>query len=244
MMKINRLGLIAAGALAFLSSCNNDDDGGRIEIRDPAEVKAENDSDIREYLSTHFYNYEEFQAAADADSTDFDFKIVIDTIAGENSDKIPLMEQVEEKTVAVEISETETLDHTLYYLVARQGDSIAPKRIDSTLVRYKGFLLNDVVFDRNENIPVWFKLKDITDAGFGQAGRGFAEFMPELNSGGKIEINEEDGTYSISGGYGVGMVFMPSGLGYYFRGQGSIPPYAPIAFTIDLLRVKDVKEEE
>lgn len=229
---------MAMGAVALLSSCNNDDNGGSVEVRDPAEVVAENDADIREYLSTHFYNYEEFRAAAEdptyADSTGFDFKIVIDTIAGENSDKISLMDEVEEKTVALEISEEETLDHTLYYLVARQGDSIAPKTTDSTLVRYKGFLLNDFIFD-NSNAPVWFNLSSNV--------RGFSEFMPALKAGGDIEINEADGTYIVSGDYGVGMVFMPAGLGYY-SGSGSIPAYTPIAFTVDLLKVREIEEEE
>ncbi|UGU15050.1 hypothetical protein LS482_15350 [Sinomicrobium kalidii] len=246
MMKITRTGLMAMGAVALLSSCNNDDNGGSVEVRDPAEVAVENDADIKEYLSTHFYNYEEFDAAAKdstyADSTGFDFKIVIDTIAGENSDKVSLMDQVEKKTIAVELSAEETLDHTLYYLVARQGDDVAPTTTDSTLVRYKGFLLNDVVFD-NSNTPVWFNLESIVEAGFGRSGRGFAEFMPALHSGGEIDINEEDGTYIISGDYGVGMVFMPAGLGYY-SGSGSIPAYTPIAFAIDLLRVEKIEEEE
>ncbi|MGS2762307.1 FKBP-type peptidyl-prolyl cis-trans isomerase [Sinomicrobium sp. M5D2P9] len=241
MMKINRLGLVAIGALILLGSCRKDDNGGGVEVRDPAEVAAENDADIREYLSTHFYNYEEFQAAAEdstyAESTGFDFKIVIDTIAGENSNKESLMDRIEEKTIAVEISADETLDHTLYYLVARQGDNDsipATKTTDSTLVRYKGFLLNDFIFD-NSNTPVWFNLSNNI--------RGFREFMPALKSGGKIEINEEDGTYVISGNYGIGMVFMPAGLGYY-SGSGSIPAYTPIAFTVDLLRVREIKEEE
>lgn len=234
-MKINRIGLATIGALVFLGSCKKDDNGGTIEVRDPVEVAAENDADIREYLSTHFYNYEEFEAAAGADNTDFDFRIVIDTIAGENSNKTSLMEQVEVKTVAVEISTDETLDHNLYYLVARQGDaSIAPKTTDSTLVRYKGFLLTDYVFD-NSNTPVWFNLSNNI--------RGFSEFMPALKYGGEININEDTGLYEVSGDYGIGMVFMPAALGYY-SGSGSIPAYTPIAFTVDLLRVKVIKEEE
>lgn len=240
MMKINRLGLVVMGAVVLLGACRNDDNGGGVEVRDPAEVAAENDATIREYLSTHFYNYEEFEAYKDSayvDSTDFDFKIVIDTIAGENSDKTPLMAQVTEKTIAVELSADETLDHKMYYLVARQGDNDsipATKSTDSTLVRYKGFLLNDFIFD-NSNTPVWFNLSNNI--------RGFREFMPALKSGGEININEEDGTYVISGNYGIGMVFMPAGLGYY-SGSGSIPAYTPVAFAVDLLRVREIKEEE
>ncbi|MGS2740125.1 FKBP-type peptidyl-prolyl cis-trans isomerase [Sinomicrobium sp. M5D2P17] len=236
MMKINRLGLVVMGAIVLLGACRNDDNGGGVEVRDPAEVATENDADIREYLSTHFYNYEEFKVAAEQDSTDFDFRIVIDTIAGENSDKTPMIDQVEVKTIAVEITEEETLDHKLYSLVARQGnsDSLAPKTTDSTLVRYKGFLLNDFIFD-NSNAPVWFNLSNNI--------RGFSEFMPVLNSGGKIDINEEDGTYIVSGNYGIGMVFMPAALGYY-SGSGSIPAYTPIAFSVDLLKVRVIKEEE
>ncbi|RAV27661.1 hypothetical protein DN748_17325 [Sinomicrobium soli] len=222
------------GVLTLLHSCKKDDDGGQIEVRDPVEVEAENDQDIRDYLSSHFYNYEEFEAAASGELDDFDYKIVIDSISGENSDKTPMIDQVRDTVIPIEIGENETLNHTLYYLVARQGDSIAPKVTDSALVRYKGFRLNDVVFDRS-NIPVWFNLNNVV--------QGFYEFMPALRSGGEITVDEEDGTYRYSGDYGVGVVFMPAGLGYY-SSQGSIPAYSPLAFTIDLFRVREIEVDE
>ncbi|WP_461532996.1 FKBP-type peptidyl-prolyl cis-trans isomerase [Sinomicrobium sp.] len=234
MMKINRLGLAVVGTLTLLYSCKKDDDGGRIEVRDPVEVEAENDSDIRDYLSTHFYNYEEFEAAASGELEDFDYKIVIDSIGGENSDKIPLIDQVKDTVIPIEIGEDEPLDHKMYYLVARQGDQEAPEKTDSALVRYKGFRLNDAVFDRS-NVPVWFDLNNVV--------QGFSEFMPYLKSGGEIIVDEEDGTYLYSGNYGVGLVFMPAALGYY-TGQGSIPSYSPIAFSIELFRVREGEAEE
>ena len=77
------------GLTAFLAfACNNDDDGGlaQVEVRDRTEVAVEDDQALLDYLSTHFYNYEDFESP----SEDFDYQIVFDTIAGENADKEPI----------------------------------------------------------------------------------------------------------------------------------------------------------
>lgn len=256
-MKINRLGLVAMGTVALLSSCNNDDDGGgTVELRDPVEVASENDADLKEFLSTHFYNYEEFDAAADnPDSTDFDFKIVIDTIAGENSNKKSLMEQIATKTFTIDIpegltSEQETVDFTLYYLVAREGDDIAPQNTDSTLVRYRGAYLNSTPFDAT-NTPVWSYLGRKGTNNLGEElfiyGQSVREFMPELKSGGEI-IENEDGTVTTTGNYGIGAAFFPAssspyGIGPFTLGQQPAS-YTPVMYTVDLLRVREVEEEE
>jgi len=49
--------------IGLLSGCG-EDDGIDVEIvppRDLDEVAIENDAEIREYLQSHFYNYEEFE---------------------------------------------------------------------------------------------------------------------------------------------------------------------------------------
>ena len=70
--------------MGFLFSCASDDDLDPILVppRSLTEVESENDEEIRDFLQTHFYNYEEFENPP----MDFDFKIVFDTIAGDNSD--------------------------------------------------------------------------------------------------------------------------------------------------------------
>ena len=106
-----------------------------IPPRDRGEEAIPSTAEIETYLTTHFYNYEEFQAPP----ADFDFKIKLDTIAGDNSDKIPLMEQVSFKSVKDRIDESVT--YKLYYLTAIQGEGVSPDFPDITSITYEGTYL-------------------------------------------------------------------------------------------------------
>ena len=85
------IGIVAA-------SCKNDDDDEVISIppRLLADQTVDDDVAIQAYLETHFYNYEEFENPPE----DFDFKIEIDTIAGVNADRIPLLSQISSETAS------------------------------------------------------------------------------------------------------------------------------------------------
>ena len=112
-MRLNKYFLagIALAGLIF-TSCNDDDDGGvePVELRDEREQAVIDDDSIVEYLTTHFYNYEEFENP----TPDFDYNIVFDTIAGENSDKKSILESplLETKKVTYKVNETE-IDYNL-----------------------------------------------------------------------------------------------------------------------------------
>lgn len=221
----------------FILSCSNDDDID-IQVIPPrmlSEVEEENDADIREYLQTHFYNYEDFESPP----AGFDFKIVFDTIAGDNSDKTPLINQVSSGQVSVSsdefaLSEEETVTHTYYYFVAREGLDENPTVADSVLVRYRGLLLDGTDFDGSFVNPIWFDLAAIQ--GPGQGARGFSVAMPNFEIGGPI-MDNGDGTVSVDD-YGVGAMFLPSGLGFFNSSQSEISPYDPLIFTIDLWGLK------
>ncbi len=233
-MKLGKL-LFVFSLLVSIWACNNSDDG--FEVIPPrllAEVEIENDAEIREYLSTHFYNYEEFQNPP----VGFDFKIVVDTIAGENADRIPMIDQAQSATVSVSsvefaLEETTTVDHTYYYIVAREGIGESITVADSSLVRYEGSLINGLVFDGSENIPIWFDLARIQAPL--QGFRGFSEAMVNFRAGGEFQTNP-DGTFTVDG-FGVGMMIFPSGLGSFNGSQAGIPQYSPIIFTVDLFTV-------
>ncbi|WP_136467105.1 FKBP-type peptidyl-prolyl cis-trans isomerase [Flagellimonas onchidii] len=234
--------------VALFSSCNNDDNGGGLEVIPPrllADVAIEDDEEIREFLETHFYNYEEFQNPP----AGFDYRIKIDTIAGENSDKKPMSDFVGSKEIKVSssehlLSEEETdIVHTLYYISARPTteelkeireqkscEDCFPTVADSVFVRYEGKLLNGTSFDASLNNPIWFDLARLQD--LTQGFRGFAEGVPNFIKGNNI-IDNGDGTVTVED-YGVGLIIMPSGLATFNRAQGAIPQYAPLMFTVDL----------
>jgi len=240
----------------FLTSCNRDD-GNDIISETPrllAEVAPENEQEIQEFLSTHFYNYEEFASPP----ADFDYRIVIDTIAGENADKTPLIQFVD--SIEVNVSSFELLlpeeendiPHKLYYLSTRPTndevevirnsglcDGCFPTVADSVFVRYEGRLLDGTVFDSALNNPVWFDLARLQD--LTQGFRGFAEGIPFLKKGDAI-IENEDGTVDVEN-YGVGMIIFPSGLGNYNRLGSAIPQYSPLIFTIDLFTLNETDHD-
>ncbi|MGB5820068.1 MAG: hypothetical protein WBG90_11340 [Saonia sp.] len=236
-MKITKI-LAFAIIAVLLWSCGNDDDMN-IEVVPPrllSEVAVEDDAEIKAYLETHFYNYEEFAAPP----ADFDFRIVIDTIAGENAGKTPLMSQVETETVAISSSDfllddgEENVIHTYYYLEAREGDGASPTFADSTFVRFEGTLLNGTVFDAVNTVST-FDLPTFQFPGPGssRAFRGVSEGIQRLKTGSTI-IDNPNGTFDVEGS-GIGMVIFPSGLGTFNGNRASIPQYSPLIFKLEIL---------
>jgi len=214
--------LLFIALLAILSSCSSDDSSDVIVVppRPLAEVEAENDADIREYLQTHYYNYEEFESPP----ADFNFKIVLDTITGDTKDKIPLIDQVSTMTIAVSsetfnLDEDVTVDHTLYYLAAREGIGESPTVGDSTFVAYEGQLLSGEIFDSNITYT-WQYLPFFL--------RGYAAGVSQFKVGGEV-ISNIDGTVDITGS-GIGLMFIPSGLAYFDN-----PPLGSGIFNYDIL---------
>lgn len=209
-----------------ITSCKKDD-GVSFEPPKPlSETIAEEAAQIKAYLETHFYNYEEFQNPP----ADFDYKIDIDTITGDNADKTPLIEMMTAKKVIIRseevfVDDDKQLEHTYYYLVAREGIGASPTAVDSTFIRYEGSLINGTIFDGSTENPVWFDLVGTV--------RGFGSGTQWLKAG-EVSAQNPDGTFEIDN-YGVGMVVFPSAMGYYSRQQGTIPSYSPLIFKIDLM---------
>ena len=192
------LTLLAVTAL-FLQSCRNDDEGpDSIPPRDRGEEAVTGTLEIEEYLETHFYNYEDFQSPA----ADFDYRIQFDTIAGDNAGKTPLMEQVDFKTVQDRTDEDVT--YKLYFLKAIEGDGNEVQFPDILDISFEGRFVSDEVFD-NSDIPTRLDLTSVIN--------GFQDGLAEFK-GATTTIVNPDGTVDFEG-FGVGAVFVPSGLGYF-----------------------------
>jgi hypothetical protein len=230
-------------SIGLLAGCGNDD-GIDVEIvppRDLAEVEAENDADLREFMQTHFYNYEDFRNPP----ADFDYRIILDTIAGDNAGKTPLIDQVTPVQINVTNEELGLKDqpdqiHTFYYLVAREGVDDSPSVADSAFVTYRGSLLDGRDFDGSFTEPIWFDLARIQ--GPLQGARGFAEAMPYFKSAINITVNPDGTIGSLDGG--VGLMLMPSGLGYFNAPPSvAIPAYAPLIFSIEMFSVEEADHD-
>ena len=213
---------------ALLFSCNKDDNGddGTVPVRDRAEQELADQEALQTFLETHFYNYKQFENP----SANFDYVIRIDTINAANADKTPLIDSdlLEEKIVT-----RENVDYKIYILKVREGVKDRPTFADSTLVSYRGELLNQDMFD-NSITPVWFDLTRVVT--------GFAQTLPEFKGASGFTVNQ-DNTVTFNNDYGIGAVFMPSGLGYFSTPQVSIPSYSPLIFTFNLYGVNEADHD-
>ena len=226
MNRTNNLILCLLVALVGLSGCRNDDNNGgpeAIPARDRGEESLAAQTEIEEFLQTHFYNYEEFENPP----ADFDFNIVFDTIAGDNSDKIPLIQQVSSKTVTDR--EESDVEYTLYYLDAITGGGEDLQYPDIASIAFEGRLLDLELFDSSV-IPLQIDLTGVIN--------GFQDALIEFNGATQI-ISNPDGTVSFEN-FGVGAVFIPSGLGYFLEPppQSIIPVYAQLLFTFKVYDVQ------
>ncbi|MGB3591499.1 MAG: peptidylprolyl isomerase [Nonlabens sp.] len=216
MNKVKILGLLLGAIVLY--SCGSDDDSDAIPDRDRNEVALEDAIELRSYLDTHFYNYEELSSAAPSEDVAIELSPTPLTTTG----TIPLSEQVEERSLI-----RDGVNYTYYVLKVREGNGgLKPLFADSTLVSYQGKLLDNTVFDSSVN-PIWFDIPGVI-AGFGAALQEF--------EGATVITPEPDGTLSFQGS-GVGAVFLPSGLGYFSRSINGIPAYSPLSFTFQLRSV-------
>ena len=186
--------------------CSDDNNTSEpVALRDFSEQSITDDALLVDYLSNHFYNYEDFPRADDTVVT-----ISIDTISGDNADKTPMIDQVQQLSVPITDANGVVTNHTLYYLVAQQGSELEkkPSIVDSTYVSYRGELLTGTIFDQR-NTPIWFDNITVV-SGFRY---GLQNFAPGTFS------QDADGTISFRD-YGQGILFMPSGLGYYSSARG------------------------
>jgi len=220
---MNKFNIYLFLIITLLFSCNKDDDDGEIEIRDYSEQVVADEQTIEEYLRTHYYNYEDFNSS---NSFEVDIKVRIDSITDVTANKTPLFDQVKIKTINVSSSRgigAEKTPHNLYYIIAREGVVSNPSVVDSVYITYKGMLTDNHVFDERK-YPVWLDLANSL--------QGFREGVSELKSG-EFRQNS-NGTIQYSS-FGVGLFFLPSGIGYFENTTADIPEYSPLIFSVSLM---------
>ena len=239
-MKFSKLLPVLALGLSIIA-CNNDDDGGgsTVELRDVDEVRIEDNDSIVEYLKTHHYNYYEFENP----TPDFDYKIRFDTITeGKKDTIIPLFDQVVTREY-----DYQEIPHTLYLLIVREGVGEKPMLGHSVLHQYEGMLLNGEVFDQSYQ-PLNRTTLSVDSDGFnvftgGASVEGFNRILTGELGIGTGYVDNPDGTITWNPDYGIGAVFMPSGLGYFATLRGSIPSYSPLIFKVDVYGFDEVDQE-
>ncbi len=236
-MRLTRLLIISVLLSTFFIACKSDDDNGPEPVppRDQGEQAIADDEAIISYLQTHFYNKEDFENPTER----FDYKIRFDTISEDNSGRTPL---IESDLLSTEIVTRNEVDYTIYILKIREGVGSHPTFADSTFQNYKGELLNRTVFDNTIN-PVWFDHPGtLTQNNSGIEVTGLTLALTEFGESSGFTVND-DNTVSWNNDFGIGAVFVPSGLAYFNSGRATIPAYSPLIFSFQLYRVNEADHD-
>ena len=135
----------------------------------------------------------------------------------------------DQNSLLIDLVETFTttyfdVEYDYYVLKVNQGGSDnSPIFSDKVRVSYEGILMDNTVFDSSPS-PVDFDLTS-TIAGWGRV-------LPGFNNAEDFIINS-DGTVTYNNP-GIGIMFLPSGLGYYSAAAGSVPVYSNLIFKFKI----------
>ena len=214
--------LFICSLIISVISCSPDEEDDAVSVpeNDRTEQQVVDNDSLVGYLNTHYYNSAEVNALANPSMTDV---VITELLEGETlpSDATLLMTDVELKTTTYL-----DVEYKYYILKISQGTATvqSPRFCDKVRVNYSGSLMDGSNFDESL-IPVNFDLTSVIP--------GWSRVMPEFNGG--TFITNTDGTVTFENS-GMGVMFLPSGLGYYATYTGSIPSYSNLVFKFELLQ--------
>lgn len=217
-----------------LFSCTPDDEAQAKPPRDfTVQYPVDIDS-IESYLKTH-----SFSVLDEAGRID----VKIDTfIVGNTQGKVSIWDNTDyplqfkmvkndsRRSNLVDGISLDPVDYKMYYFVINEGGGATTTRFDSTFVSYRGWRLDNKQFDIS-NTPIWATFPSMTPNETALIS-GFRQFSALLKTALSINVGTDGGVNYTN--YGVGVVFLPSGLGYYDRPVANVPSYSPLVFTVRL----------
>lgn len=219
-----------------INSCNkdNNDDVAVTPAKPYAEQYPLDISAIEDYLKTNYIS-EIVNHPGFPDDQDVTIKKIPD---GENHSSLwsylnsPTLPRLSSRDIL-----RGDVTYKIYTLLIREGiqgganpsGGEYPCNVDAVFAGYKGTLLDGTVFDSSNNGQIQWNLDDPGII------RGWSEGFPQFKTG--WVSSNTDGTIRYND-FGVGVMFLPSAMGYYNNAQGSIPAYSPLVFSVKLYALK------
>lgn len=201
----------------IVSSCSKSDDNSNEPLRNYAEQYVKDLDSIDNYIDTHYLE------------VDADYNVIFTEIPVGGT-QLSIRQQTD---YPLEFKMVQNDDHEVnykvYYIKLREGINKRPSSVDSVHVAYRGLLTTDFQFDLAQQ-PVWFQLEDLVS--------GWSKIIPEFKTG-SYDTTEGPDAVNFQE-YGAGIMFLPSGLGYYANtsSAGNIAAYSPLVFTFKLMEVR------
>lgn len=243
MSKIKFYFIFLIATVVSISSCNKDDNNAEVTPPKPyAEQYALDIVAIEDYLKTNYIS-EVINHPGFPDDQDVTIKKITDAATQ------PSLWSYLNSSTLPRLTNRDVLygdvTYKIYTLVIREGipggtnpaGGEYPCNVDGVYCGYKGTLLDGTVFDSSNNAQKLWNLdgNGASDAAGWGVVRGWSEGFPQFKTG--WLSSNADGTISYND-FGVGVMFLPSALGYYNSAQGSVPAYSPLVFSIKLYALK------
>lgn len=230
-------------ATISLFSCSKNDNAVSEPLRDYSVQYATDLTDIEEYLQTYYITVTEHPGFQD------DQDVVFTKIPDGGTQ--PAIWSYKDNAGFPKLLSRDVnlhgITYKLYYLVLREGVGEYPCNSDGVLIPYKGVYLSRESVSGVTTLSTTFfeevkfpqQMKDLSGIDLMASGfdlvKGWKEALPQFKTG--TYTSNPDGTVSYND-FGAGVMFIPSGLGYYSSGSGTIPAYAPLVFSFKLYEIK------
>ncbi|MFT4611075.1 MAG: FKBP-type peptidyl-prolyl cis-trans isomerase FkpA [Glaciecola sp.] len=197
-----------------------------IPPRDRAEQEVVDNDSLIGYLQTHYYN-KSFFSDPSADYSKDDI-IITELPTDEDGNYLPLPDPDDNELLITDVVSDDasflSQDYIYYVLDLNPGEGgPKPNFTDNISVNYTGFLQDDVVFDSTVNSTILSLIGVIP---------GWRDVLQDFKTA-ESRTENPDGTSSYSN-YGLGVMFLPSGLAYYNSPPFGIPVYSNLIFKFEL----------
>lgn len=239
--------LLITSITIFSCSKNNNEETVVEPLRDYQTQYNTDIADIEEYLKTNYIT------VTNAPGQTSDQDVVISKITDATT-QVSIMSYTSNAYVGStvfpqlwnRIVKQNDIEYKLYYLVLREGMGEFPCNSDNILIAYKGdYLSRQTVSDVTTLSTTFFEeikfpqgMLDLSGidlmASGGDLIKGWKEIIPQFKTG--TYTSNSDGTLSHKD-FGAGVMFIPSGLGYY-TSYRSIPAYTPLIFSFKLYEIQ------
>ena len=221
-----------------VASCSKSD-SDTVPLRDFTEQYVKDLANIETFMHTHYMTVVNNPGGTDDQDVTF-------TLIAPGGTETSIWDQttypIHTREITVRQNE-EDIDYKIYYITLRQGsgpNSQSPCNVDKIYTAYKGEYIFDTVETVNGNTIHTIKSDEFEESVYPQyftlSGviRGWGEIFPQFKTG--SYGTNPDGTIHYDD-FGAGVMFLPSGLGYFGGTQNGIPVYSPLIFNFKLYEV-------
>lgn len=227
-------------AIVSLFSCSKKDSETYVPPREYAVQYPTDLADIEDYLKTNYFTVVNHPGFVD------DQDVTISKIDNGQASIMSYLNASTYPKLLVRMVPLHGIEYKLYYLMLRPGVGISPRNVDDVLASYRGAYLSRsaaTATPPSELTATFFqeiKYPQSFMSLYNEVITGWSEIFPLFKTG--TSIINADGTVTHND-FGAGVMFIPSGLGYYEAGKGSIPSYAPLVFSFKLYSIERLDQD-